>query len=1654
MSGQPERRDIPAAGEVEDPNRNLTQATEGDPFMQDYLQTMERSQTQAVSPGDYQLDRGYDSRLGYTRIAAGNNELSQQIDYITNMLAMGEQVAATQNMQNASRFYGAAIRQADQVFDAVGAQIAQRRPEFAQQLQQEQDPYKKHDIMVAAIQAERNDLQQRIAQETNPTTKQQLAQYEMDLHTIERAPGFTRANYGLLLMRAGHYNPNNPQDPALRALKEAVAFDKTLIPDPTSTDPRRQLGDPNFMRVVTDITGMQPGDPNLSKVLAPIFGREIQLPPNGYDSRQPQGSDYEAGTQPVVPGDQRVVPGDQGQVNPVIAADGTQPIEQPVIQPQETDNTAGTTRYVNGKTPFQRVVELAQLVASQGLTPDIRERYLSAIQDSDVGTSPRLAELDQRATQIDARMTELANKLEQFEENPPPEILAEVQKGKAALAQKTPEQQAQFQKLAQDLAQAQDNETRQRILAQMNEICPEFVKVIEMSQQAVQPLMEEFAKLQAERAQLDGEIMGERNQAAATRMEFAEKLLSTGNENDKQAAKALLLECVQKARPEDRQKFADAALSLAREKGLPLTDEEVTTAASQGDQQGDTPVQPGQSNVPSSELTGTSKMIDDNRRAFDAAFAAATDKTTALTPEMEQKFKDAVTAADRDFTTASTRYDDLIKQQQDILNGMPAEDKAQFEKMLNQATPEAEAAQIETAMKAKYPNLVQIETEMATLEQQGLDLALNRFASRMDYARALSLTGKDDQAKPILEEAYRHLITDAGADIATRLQADPEVKELTTKLGIDVQNLARSAESDQPVATDGDLAGKSVEELIRIGGYRIKNKDAEGAKKAYEQAIAIIDQNYNAEENNRAIQQLQDALKSGTLNGKQLTAQDRLAVHEDLKNRFQNAMLAYEVRAGYAEVMNAPAYGQFAAAEKAYKDAAEVAKQIPVQAMKDQVGLIAQEMERVTDESALAGLSEFASALEGDGDANRGWINTPINAQKDLASFYVRLVIDTDENGQPRLNPDGTPKFRPDGSEVFKPEEGFKAIEEAKRLMKEIRGIDLDANPGSDPTLSALAHGIYENSPENLKKQMQNTSKFWHDAVADTGAGIVGLLTTAAVAALAIKYKPLRGILTKEAAAGTKLTALGWTAAIGVGGLSATATRNVTMTQIFGREDETLQRSLVHGYGSTLGAIAIGKGGKWAGDKIFFRGLTKDSVGAAGRTALGLADDAAADARMLQVLKTKMNIPSTFETYSAWAAQAKPHQLGEALGLFKSFGNGNELLSLANNTAKYATQLSDEGVSIAPALVDKMKAARLTVTGVEAGAPAVKLRTVRDLQKYVNALHEANPTALTRQAADDILNSVSRYDGSTKLSTAWGQIAAEGPEAWQRLSVIKQLVPGAGSANRPGMVSRFRTALAEAEGVGAKSRVVGNALLSPVRGVGNTAYTLVGRPGASAEALTPFSITMRRHYAGSLAGLGGFSAYNYPTAWNHMFLENNTDQNGKPYEFNFSNAIVRPAWKSPHDNIFVSSLVLGGFGARPGMLSSISPFQGGAWGKIKGAGGFILGDSTMHYAQKFGGDAAGQAATYFVFRQWGDLINNLDNIGAARQYSDLLDATQRNITDRNLTTGQPGAPQEQQQAQPQEQPQEQPSLTPERQETGTGTGTPIENTDLTGGAPR
>lgn len=1765
---------VPTGDEITPPERDVVaenNVTTADARLQEEYRRTVGFQPQDGTDQTTQV-AGYDRSLGYDRIAVGNTALGQRIDNITNLLAMGERSSG--NLQDVNRFYGRAQKEADDLFSVAAQNVMKGREDFRgilaakspqevfqgvndsiqkqaqvlqQQLQQEQDPARQRRLtqllameqdrlatldrmqkttnpqelnrllMYDAFSAQRIDLCHQMMNERDPMKVRQMAEAEMNLHTVQRAPGFTRANYGMLMMRMGQYDPTRPDNAALRAMQDAASVDPEMVPNPNSPDPARRMGDPNFMRVAADITGMRPDDPRFAQAMAPIFNRDINRSP----AQTYAGGDVNPNARYAQVQDQPFQPGTDGTVNS----------DRTVV----SDQTQGVTPLVNGKTPFQRVQELAQVAAQQGLTPDVRKAYEACILDSDKGTSPRVAELQGKLAQLEQQQQQLAQQIDAIQKSP--EIQTLVQQGMAKLKARPEAEQQQLKSLTDQLQKTQDKQERDRILGEIGKVCPEFVQVTRLLEEKLKPFTEQLQAIQTQGEAFSNDLIGELNQSSATRMEYAEKLMKSDKPEDKAIAKQLLVESVAKAKPEQREAFAQYAQQL----GLTPQELQQGLAAIPQPEVQRAGVQPGTQQAVEAavgERTAAGKLVDDNKRAFDAA----QDKAAKLA-EMKGSFQKAITDADQDMAT----YMQLDAAHTKAINEMPAEDKAKFQKMLTETTPAAEREALKTEFMSKYANIVQMEQQMQALTPgangQPVDLPLTKFEARYEFARASNLGGDDATAKAMMEDGIKTLTRDVGTDLTAKVMEDPGVSELAKKLGVDANALMQAAAAEAPqqtgdqtgIAPAGDLQG-----TLRVANARMQKGDVAGAKEAYESAIKMVDSTFNPEENNAKIKAAQDALESGNL-----TPEQRLQKHQEVAAYFNQAYQAFDIRSGYARVLAHPSYNQNAAAEVAFKDAIAAADRVPVEAMKRHLGLLANDVgtfqtvleqapaaQKPGIEQAQAFLSEFSSTLNGQTTgggpaADKAWMNTQINARKDLASFYVRLRTDVDEKGQPLLNSDGTPRYVPDPSNVFKPEDGMKAIDEAKAKYKTLYGIDLDADPAKDPTLAILAKGIYDNSPAELQRKYQNVSRFWDEAKASIPTMVAGTAT----AILMARYKPLRALIGESAVAtwGTSLVA---------GSGVASVTHHGIMTQVLGRTDQTWGRSIAFGTGATLSGVAM-----FEAPKLFSRGVTNSRVGVAFENAgvsglttkqgispilnsvgiaddglaailklkpnAALADDAVLGLKDLQAVRAGLAKPagmaddafaatqkslddmiansqrrteifnigrkSPVDDFDAVMAAAKPHEKQALLQSFlKNKESQNEALKLVTNTEKYVASFEANGLRVTDDVAMKLHEQGISVTKLEGGMSQVNIKTVGDLRDVLPKLADANPRLYGKfsarganKSANQFIESLKEFPNSKELSAVFREAAEGGAAQWKQLDVLKALVPEAQAAVNAGRFGAAKQAFLDKQYFSGMYNVGKGTVLkatdivtSPVKGVYSTFKGI--------ETQTASQIGRNRFAAGAFGGVTSAAGFAYPTDLYKMYGSGDVNpETGKPYEFNFSNAVLRPAWKSETDNIFIAPAIFGGMMAKPGQaILAQAPWANSRplFVLPKGAWGVVTGDTWNYWGSRAAtsmpllGDAIPAITTNIAVRQF-DLVHNMFNAGAGQQYTDALKKTGDQITDESPEAIQKRIQQaqEQQKLQLQQQQQQQQKDQPAKPapvEQGTVNQPRAENTDLTGGAPQ
>ncbi|HMY55796.1 MAG TPA: hypothetical protein PK671_22720, partial [Candidatus Obscuribacter sp.] len=582
-------------------------------------------------------------------------------------------------------------------------------------------------------------------------------------------------------------------------------------------------------------------------------------------------------------------------------------------------------------------------------------------------------------------------------------------------------------------------------------------------------------------------------------------------------------------------------------------------------------------------------------------------------------------------------------------------------------------------------------------------------------------------------------------------------------------------------------------------------------------------------------------------------------------------------------------------------------------------------------EQAQAFLSEFSNTLNGQTTgggpaADKAWINTQVNARKDLAAFYVRLVSDFDEKGQPLLKSDGTPIYVPDASKVFKPEEGMKAIEEAKAKYKELYGTDLDQDPSKDPTMALLAKGIYDNSPPELQKKYKNATVAWDEAK----AGIPTMIAGVGTALLMAKFKPLRPLIGESAVAT-------WGSSLLAGSTAASVTHHTMMNNVLGRTDNSWERSIAIGTGTTIGGVALMKA-----PNFIFRNFGDDAAaqvikrGGGGLMEFGAAEGGVASRlKTLDVLKAeRAALSEGSATFAADKARldgliranenrtglinmlagpkGKPiAEFDQALQALAQGGDKSKMVSdLGTPITKFGPQLKvaeeapkfaeilgrNGGMTVPKEIAERFAAKGLPVIENAAGESVLAMRTPAEMRQVLAELPKIEPSLLgarnASQATKTANGMIAELDAMAKsgvaadanLSTVLANATLKNPEQINMLTafvpeakVAAQQVTSSGTNIFGAQQGLFSTAGSKMVAASGEGSGFGHRLL---RGAGDKLIN-IGESKTLARAETFGSTVTSGKGAIALGTTAGFGseAYNY-------------SQTG---EFNLANAGLKSA---------------------------------------------------------------------------------------------------------------------------------------------------------------
>jgi hypothetical protein len=973
----------------------------------------------------------YDGRGGvdaarmdaYDRVAMRPQDVRGNLQNVVGHLENAERIVETQGMRAALSEYSAAIYAADRIDQRA---VAQERQFVRQQLQ-------------------------------NPNldaqTRRSLLQEDSDLHTLQRAPGFARANLALLYIRNGYQ-----------------ADGVSMLMDAQQADPEMRM-DPNFRRHLQ--SALRAGQRLMTDDAAP-------LQPNQPVQRNADGT-------PVQPrqGDQQL-PGSQRP--------------QDVTQP--TDRIAPTD--AQGHSPLQIARALFDQVTSpQALTPQMRQQFEQAIAASDQGFSPRLQQLSQ---QYDQALKAAVASLPDTNKNQVAAIDDQAQKLYSQL--QPPEKAQAAQKLYSKLELSASAQERKAIEDQLVQAVP---GIAPMLQQRDQLLGTDFLNKMYATNTIRNDFVDEANHAALTRYLYALALQKAG---DMPNAQKYLVDAGNQNKNSD---LVDVFQRTAQDMGLskdkigPVKD----TPANPGQQNQTTDgqVPPSiqllkQTMDQFDKAPNKAEALKTLGANYQQAISLADNEWTQananyqklLTPQLKQQLSDLDTqkaAEMKNLTPAETQSIQNAKSQQEFNTAMQT---------VLQAHPKlAQILQQEEQLKAP----VLTAAQAVQMEQDA------KFLTRSTYADALNKAGDKANATKMLNDAFNAVPADArgdyakNQDVAKLMQAlQVSVPGVTPGTGDATTGNPNARPGDQTVgqpqqpAQLSDLAQKnSFQDLVQLAEMKAKNGIKEAAP-YYEAAIQRADAEGNPQVIAQKIKALQDALESGkyvdktTGQERAVTADDRLQAHQAILQMLQQARAPMDAREEYAQMLKGA--HQYKDAEKQLLDAKNAADQLPI-------ALIRKETELLTKDANNPDIQELTRAKMNTLAGNvQKMTQVPLQIRYEIGRFYLgggknpngtpigdQQITGYDKNGQPIVEVVDTKVVNPEGAK--------KIVDELVAKQKEINGLDVAKEPKLDQNLAALRQATLENSPEELKKKIKDSGKIWEDASSSFWSTAAGLAVSVGI---------------------------------------------------------------------------------------------------------------------------------------------------------------------------------------------------------------------------------------------------------------------------------------------------------------------------------------------------------------------------------------------------------------------------------------------------------------------------------------------------------------------------------------------------------------------------
>ncbi|MFN8553815.1 MAG: hypothetical protein U0103_20265 [Candidatus Obscuribacterales bacterium] len=1119
---------------------------------------------------------------GRDRISQSQQMVAQELNGVLSHLQNAELTFEQRGVRAATGEYTAAIRAADSIDQQA---VARERENVRQMLQ---------------------------SQNLDAQTRRALVQEDADLHTLQRAPGFARANFALLMIR------NGDQYYGTQLLLEAQQKDPEMNQDP------------NFQRHLKNAIDAAPR----SQQQQP-YDQSQQQPQQRYDQTQPQQR-YDQ-TQPQQPGD-------------------VQQQQQTRLSPLDAQ----------GRTPVEVVQQaFGTVTGPRTMTPEVKQAFQQAIANADAGQSPKMQALLQAEAQAANAVRPLADA------NLVKAVTAQDQAAEQLIKQMPAEKQQAVFQLYNSMDKASSPQERQQIQQQLVALNPGLQQILGQRDQAmgaqnIQNLMQFM--------QVENALQAEKNQQAITRFTYGMALAKNGDTEEAKKYVADAVKMNNSTDPELRAYWQRTAAQMGipvDNTGNPQT----TDATQQPQQQGDRPA-PGSAADALATVEQKFQQVVAQKGDVKAAyqqllpeFQAAQQKAdaefTALAQQTMARDQQLQAAIDAKLTPQVKAQLQQIGTQIDAEKQKLTPDAlALWNKYQDPSTSTNDRQAIHAQLEQKAPNLTKLGDQ---LEQAiGKDTLMNimtlsadhakmqgalmgRFLTRYYLADAASTAGDTQNAQAQLGAAFQTVPQEFQQAFAQK----PDVQALAQKVGIDLTKLPappdavlakaagaptgdqtqqpgtqpggdRTQQPGQPTDQSQPVAGVSPENqglrpdqiMAKAQQMLQQNGMNDATKKQFQDAVKSADALFGPQDKQMTDQLIQVLQSGKKADGTALTPQERVQAHQLVQQEFSRATLGMQYRMAYGQLLNQNK--QYASAEAVFKENIGIADKLPLQAFQAELTQLGKDSQNPQiDRASQADLFTMMQSIQGSGTSkDDGLLYMPITTRKQAALFYVAGA-----DGQ--------------GTGLVKPEQASAMIDQAKAKEKELYGVTDDKLKTFDPTLSNMAQGILPLLPENLRREKQKADSFWSNAIVDGGTA-AAVLTLAGLTAAVLTKNPETANLLVE---GGKLTKVGY-GVIGAGALGTEVLARHTVHQLVTGENESWTNSAIHGT-AALGSVAAIVGTRSAVSNFLYKGATAEAVTPQLVKGYGLAEGATVSDFVAAMGKTT-KVPESLAALTKGEAAAKP----------------------------------------------------------------------------------------------------------------------------------------------------------------------------------------------------------------------------------------------------------------------------------------------------------------------------------------------------------------------------------------------------------------------------